>query len=617
MRDSLGAAGPAGAQDPGPEGAGFAYHPVERELIVVALPELAGSGSEPAGSGWGFTGSGLGPTAGGPAYTEEPKKPREPREPQGSPALDMFLMDQQLALEPLFGSEARVREALALLPRHGADVPDLTLFHRVRGGEDRLEELACRLAGLPGIETAYVKPSALPATGPFGGREEDDDGRSDERADEGRREKEGAATPDFSGRQGYLGPAPEGVDAAWAWLQAGGSGEGVSIVDVEAAWQLGHRDLGPKVAGLVAGTPVEDLAWRNHGTGVLGVLGGSRSGSGTLGIVPEAVLAVASIHGIGTARAITCAADRLGAGDILLVPLHRPGPRFGYAADDDQCGHIPLEWWPDDFAAVRYATARGVVVVEAAGNGAESLDDALYASRPDGFPTWWRNPFDPAAPSSGAIMVGAGAPPPGTHGRDHGPDRSRLGFSNFGTRVDAQGWGHEVTTAGGFWNRTGELQGGQAEDTWYTDAFSGTSPAAAQVAGVLASLQGMLRTAGLAPLAPEPLRALLRHTGSPQREAPGRPPSQHIGTRPDLRAIVAHLVPRRTTEGVAERFRDDLLPAPGQLALYVNGSWRTLPAPDPQIRLAIHAAFAGPGHVVRVRYTDEGEVVGVRVTGEG
>ncbi|GGP34797.1 S8 family serine peptidase [Streptomyces melanogenes] len=591
MGDSLGTAGAAGAQDPGPEGAGFAYHPVERELIVVARPELVQDGSPISEA------------------------------PPGSSALDMFLMDQQLALEPLFGSEARVREALALLPRHGVDVPDLTLFHRVRGGEDRLEELASRLAGLPGIDTAYVKPSALPATGPFGAK---DDG--DARADEGRREKEGAATPDFSGRQGYLGPAPDGVDAAWAWLQAGGSGEGVSIVDVEAAWQLGHRDLGPKLAGIVAGTPVEDLAWRNHGTGVLGVLGGSRTGSGTLGIVPEAVLAVASIHGIGTARAITGAADRLTPGDILLVPLHRPGPRFGYAADDDQRGHIPLEWWPDDYAAVRYATARGVVVVEAAGNGAESLDDALYEARPDGFPAWWRNPFDPAAPSSGAIVVGAGAPPPGTHGRDHGPDRSRLGFSNFGTRVDAQGWGHEVTTAGGFWNRPGELQGGQSEDTWYTDAFSGTSPAAAQVAGVLAALQGMLRTAGLAPLAPEPLRELLRRTGSPQREAPGRPSSQRIGTRPDLRAAVAHLVPRRITEGVAERFWDDLLPDPPdpldahhsttRLRLYVNGAWRTLTDPEPHVRLAVHTAFAGGRHAVRVRYTDADEVVGVTVTGE-
>ncbi|MEU5436128.1 S8 family serine peptidase [Streptomyces sp. NPDC020719] len=594
----------AGAQDPGPEGAGFAYHPMERELIVIA-----GAGAGAAGA-----------AARAGASPREPLEPPEPPQPLG-----MFLSDQQLTLEPLFGDAARVREALALLPGHGAEVPDLTLFHRVRGGEDRMDELASRLAGLPGIETAYVKPSALPARGNDDTTYDSDSdsgshSHSDsDRDDDSRREKEGAAAPDFSGRQGYLGPAPEGVDAAWAWLQAGGSGDGVSVVDVEGAWQLGHRDLGPKLAGIVVGTPVEDLAWRNHGTSVLGVLGGSRTGSGTLGIVPEAVLAAASPHGIGTARAITEAADRLTPGDILLIPLHRPGPRFGYTVSDDQRGHIPLEWWPDDFAAVRYATARGVVVVEAAGNGADSLDDALYEARPDGFPAWWRNPFGPAGPSSGAIVVGAGAPPPGTHGRDHGPDRSRLGFSNFGTRVDAQGWGHEVTAAGGFWNRPGELQGGQEEDTWYTDAFSGTSPAAAMVAGAVAALQGMLRTAGLKPLPPAYVRDVLRATGSPQREAPGRPPSQRIGTRPDLRAAVAHLVPRQYAEGLAERFADEVLPHPSEnapsLRLYVNGAWRTLTCPEPHVRQAVHTAFAGARPRVHVRYADD-EVVGVIVTGE-
>ena len=101
-------------------------------------------------------------------------------------------------------------------------------------------------------------------------------------------------------------------------------------------------------------------------------------------------------------------------------------------------------------------------------------------------------PVQPAAiRDSGAILVGAGAPPPGTHGRDHGPDRSRLDFSNFGARVDAQGWGEEVTTCG-----YGDLQGGTNEDLWYTDTFSGTSSASPIVVGALGCLQGVLRARG-------------------------------------------------------------------------------------------------------------------------
>ena len=50
----------------------------------------------------------------------------------------------------------------------------------------------------------------------------------------------------------------------------GGSGQGVTVIDVEGAWQLGHEDLAAKLAGVVVGTPLADLAWRNHGTAVIG-----------------------------------------------------------------------------------------------------------------------------------------------------------------------------------------------------------------------------------------------------------------------------------------------------------------------------------------------------------
>ncbi|MET7985093.1 S8 family peptidase [Streptomyces sp. NPDC005281] len=581
MTDQVQPAQGPGMSGPGPDGAGFTYRGAEQELIVVARPEARLRARA----------DGVHSAAGADVS-----------------ALDMFLSDEQLVLEPLFGSEERLRQS----PADTGGGPGLALFYRLRGARNRAQELRARIAALPGIEAAYVKPGAVPASpepAPWTGRS----------ADDGRRLKEGApVTPDFTSRQGYLRPAPEGVDAHWAWQRPGGSGQGVTVIDVEGAWQLGHEDLASKLAGVVVGTPHTDLAWRNHGTAVIGVIGGDRDGHGITGIVPEAVTAAASCQGIGTAAAIHAAAERLGPGDIILVELHAPGPRFDFEERDSQAGYIALEWWPDDFAAIQDATARGILVVAAAGNGGESLDDALYERRPAEFPEWWRNPFNPSNPSSGAVLVGAGAPPPGTHGRDHGPDRSRLTFSNYGARVDAQGWGREVTTTGGFWDRPGDLQGGAEEIAWYTDTFSGTSSASPVVVGALAALQGMLKAAGQAPMSSERARVLLRATGSPQQDAPGRPASQRIGSRPDIRAAVTRLLPEAVGSGLAERYWDELLPYPRELPprlrLYVSGAWRNLDRPSPEVRQAVHSAFAGGRPDVRVWFADD-EIVGLVVTG--
>ena len=429
------------------------------------------------------------------------------------------LTKHKATLVPIFGpTEERV---MARLAAHGeaaqAPMEDLSVFYRVEAPTERLEDLRDELANTELVEGAFIKPGVeLP-------RINDMAAAPDEPP---------PATADFSTRQIYLNAAPAGVDARWAWTQAGGRGRDVRIIDIEGDWRFTHEDLTQNQGGVVAGTRQTGIDWRNHGTAVLGEFSGDVNTIGIVGIAAEAIASAIAHGGIGSAGAINQAATRLRAGDIMLLEMHRPGPRNNFATRTDQRGYIAVEWWPDDFAAILNATSRGIIVVEAAGNGAENLDDVLYQTPAAGFPSTWRNSFRRTNRDSGAIVVGAGAPPPGTHGQNHGPDRSRLDFSNWGALIDAQGWGREVTTCG-----YGDLQGGTNEDLWYTDQFSGTSSASPIVTGVIACIQGMAKARGRPVLTPAQVRNCLRSTGSPQQDAPGRPATQRIGNRPDIRAF--------------------------------------------------------------------------------
>ena len=429
-----------------------------------------------------------------------------------------LLARHKATLVPIFGpTEERVMARLAAQSESAqAPMEDLSVFYRVEAPAERLEELREQLAATELVEAAFIKPpvelprindmTPAPAEPP-------------------------PATADFAARQIYLNAPPSGIDARWAWTQAGGRGRDIRIIDIEGAWRFTHEDLTQNQGGVVAGTQLAGVDWRNHGTAVLGEYSGDVNTIGIVGISSEAIASAVSHGGLGSAGAINQAATRLRAGDVMLLEMHRPGPRNNFAQRDDQRGYIAVEWWPDDFAAILNATSRGIIVVEAAGNGAENLDDVLYETGV-GFPGTWRNSFRRTNRDSGAIVVGAGAPPPGTHGQNHGPDRSRLDFSNWGALVDAQGWGREVTTCG-----YGDLQGGTSEDLWYTDRFSGTSSASPIVTGAIACIQGMAKARGRPVLTPAQVRNCLRSTGSPQQDAPGRPASQRIGNRPDIRAF--------------------------------------------------------------------------------
>lgn len=125
-------------------------------------------------------------------------------------------------------------------------------------------------------------------------------------------------------------------------------------------------------------------------------------------------------------------------------------------------------------------------------------------------------------------MVGAGHPD--TH--------AALPFSNYGTRLDVQGWGERIATLG-----LGERPIGQADPRlringgdelqWYTTEFNGTSGASPIVAGAAAIIQANRVAAGLAPLNSCEMRLLLRRTGTQQGQ-----PSNQIGPLPNLQAAL-------------------------------------------------------------------------------
>jgi subtilisin family serine protease len=425
---------------------------------------------------------------------------------------------------PATGATVRTRTARRTAVPPGPPAAP-SMYCRVVGEETQFDDIAKALRDVPAVEAAYIKPAAEPPINRM--------------TASGARPPR-AGTPDFTSRQDYLAAAPGGIDAHHAWTLAGGRGKGITIIDVEGEWRTSHEDLKVNNNGILGGTVPGDIDWRNHGTAVVGTCIGANNGLGITGICSDAKLGMVSIFGDEertSSMAIREAADKLKAGDIVLVELHLAGPKNNYQERADQDGYIAVEWWPDDFDAIQYAVGRGVIVVEAAGNGAVDLDDNLYETPDPGFPASWKNPFRRANRDSGAILIGAGAPPQGTHNRTlYGPDRSRLDFSNYGSAVDAQGWGREVTTLG-----YGDLQSATNEDRWYTDEFAGTSSASPIVVGALACLQGIRLARGEKPLTPAQARDALRATGSPQQTGPNAPLAQRIGNRPDLKALIARL----------------------------------------------------------------------------
>lgn len=320
----------------------------------------------------------------------------------------------------------------------------------------------------------------------------------------------------WSDLQGYLDAAPTGIDARWAWTQANGDGAGVGFVDLEQGWFLSHEDLIAKTPTLIFNTNRNGVGtYRgDHGTAVLGEVVGVDNALGIVGVAPGVTSVRVTSHFEATsdtsgtplhvADAIAAAVRVMSPGDVLLLEAERDS--------------LPTEIDNGDFIAIRLATASGIIVIEAAGNGGRDLNAWVGV---DG-----RRLDRTAANDSGAIMVGA----------CQSIGRSRHLVSNYGDRLDCFAWGDSIATAG-----YGDLDPGTGDNSTYTLQFDKTSGAAPIVAGAALIVQGMYQAAppGGGRLSPSQMRALLSNpdTGTDQ----GPPVAEFIGIMPDLHAIIDSL----------------------------------------------------------------------------
>jgi subtilisin family serine protease len=315
-----------------------------------------------------------------------------------------------------------------------------------------------------------------------------------------------ATTPDFESKQFYLDEAPNGVEARFAWSQPNGAGQGVKIVDVEVGWNIRHEDFTQPF--FIA--PNSDID-EDHGTAVWGEIAAKRDGKGMTGIANQAQFGVSiaqwpsdQFWETQVPRALDLAQAQLGPGDVIIIELHGPGPDGGR--------YMAVEYYQAIFDVVKMATDKGIIVVAAAGNGGSNLDDPSY-----------KGAFDVNVRDSGAIIVGAGGSPKG------GQHLERLGFSCYGSRVDAFAYGEDVPTTG-----YGDLQ--YVTNATYTSSFSGTSSATPIVTGVSAVISGLAKAKGKN-LTSKEVRAALRSTGTVQKGNVG----ERIGALPNLKQLAETL----------------------------------------------------------------------------
>jgi hypothetical protein len=340
----------------------------------------------------------------------------------------------------------------------GGELPDLTQFFTIRVADyGAARELLQTMRTNRLVEVIYAR--SLPVPPP---------------------------TPDFTSYQYYFASgALNGYDVFYARTRPGGDGSRAKLIDIEYQWELDHEDLQKSLTNILWGTQYTGYG-PDHGTAALGISAAIHNNYGMDGIIYgghiDMICSTDSGGNWVLANAINQAISFTAPGDVIL--LEQQG--YSYVLTN----YCPVEYYSDVYSAIANATALNRVIIEPAGNGYLNLDDPA-----------WGGIFQRATRDSGAIMVGAGL----------AEDRSRCDFSDYGSRVDIQGWGDWSVATLGY----GDLYG-WSETNYYTLEFSGTSSASALSAGVAALVQSCARASYGFSLPTLMLRSNLVQTGYPQ-----------------------------------------------------------------------------------------------------
>jgi hypothetical protein len=300
----------------------------------------------------------------------------------------------------------------------------------------------------------------------------------------------------------YIHPAPAGINAKYAWAQTGGKGQGnVQLIDIEQGW---HQDSTTSNIRTLPLTGTSHDSFRDHGTAVLGIIL-MKENEGGSGLAPEATGYIISPwrpDGIpNEADAILTAISYLHYGDIILL--------------ESQAFHFETEnkLWPIEiqeaiFQVIRLATALGIIVIEAAGNGdmykAIGNDLDLFKSNNK----YVLNPASADFRDSGAILVSASL-------QDIPPQRKAN--SNFGRRINCFA--------------SGEHSG------YYKKKINSTSGASAIIAGATVIIQSITEAKYGKRLSPYQMRNILSHEKYGTTSTNGHDVDK-IGVMPDLKKII-------------------------------------------------------------------------------